>query len=137
MSKTFIITLRLILYLFQAKLLTDAPWFPSPFAETSIQERQAAGRNPLVDPVAKLFRSANSARKGPKVLGDLRPIREFIDEVGERALYYVSNAPNSEHHETYQKKAYEDSDDDSEAMTVNICYAGRFNVVKLPCTIHL
>ena len=106
-------------------------------AKTTTEERRAPGTNPVLNPVAQLFRSANSARRRPKVLGDLRPICELINEVEERALYYVPNAPNPKHHETYQEQAYEDSDDDSEAMTVSICLAGRFNVVKLPCTIHL
>lgn len=110
-------------------------------ADTTAKERQAATTNGVANPVAQLFRSANSARTRartqPKVLGDLRPIRELINEVEERALYYVCNAHNLEHHETYKTQAYEDSDDESEAMTVHICLNGRFNVVKLPCTIHL
>ena len=105
-------------------------------AKITNKERKAAGGNAF-SPVARLFSSANSATNRPKVLGDLRPVRELINEVEDRALYYVLNNPNSNHHETYKNQAYEESDDDSEAMTVNICYTGRFNVVKLPCTIHL
>ena len=106
-------------------------------AKFTTQERQAAGGNAIANPVARLFSSANSATNKPKALGDLRPVCELINEVEDRALYYVLNDPNPKHQETYKNQAYEDSDDDSEAMTVNISSTGRFNVVKLPCTIHL
>ena len=72
------------------------------------------------------------ANQSPRVRCDLRSIRKWISEVGQRGMYFTRNREGSQ-----APEPYEDSDGEGKATTVNVNSAGRFAVVESPCTLHL
>ena len=105
--------------------LSSGPSIASPLGQTSDQDRKG---NSLIE---YAFNAASFASGSARVQSELRLVRGWIDEVVDRALYCIVEKGNT------ISDNPEKSDTESTAEPVSIHRAGRFNTIRLPCTIHL
>lgn len=109
----------------------NEPSIPSPLNQFTPLERTAIGNLAGGDLIQRAFATASSASQPPHLQDNLRLIRPLVSEVGQRAMYYMYHLCDREHDKN------NNTDEETDALTVGASVHGRFKVVKSPCTVHL